>query len=187
MEGRIYQVMANRVLLEGQFRQHGYEDFKWLDPKDIKVSQWVRMKCMYGCSGYGSNASCPPNVPSIPECRHFFSEYSTAVMFHFAKKAEQPEERHAWTREVNEGLLELERTVFLSGYERVFLLFMDSCNLCEECPGEREDCDKPLQARPTPEAMGVDLFSTVRHYGDPIEVLSDYTKAMNRYAFLMIE
>ena len=42
-------------------------------------------------------------------------------------------------------------------------------------------------ARPTPEAMCVDVYSTVRQVGYPIHVLSEYTQAMNRYAFLLIE
>ncbi len=33
----------------------------------------------------------------------------------------------------------------------------------------------------------MDVFSTVRQAGYPIEVLSDYTQAMNRYAFMLIE
>jgi hypothetical protein len=35
--------------------------------------------------------------------------------------------------------------------------------------------------------MGVDVFSTVRQCGFPIQVLSDYAQVMNRYAFLLIE
>jgi hypothetical protein len=35
--------------------------------------------------------------------------------------------------------------------------------------------------------MAVDVFSTVRQIGYPIEVLADYCQAMNRYAFLLIE
>jgi hypothetical protein len=34
--------------------------------------------------------------------------------------------------------------------------------------------------------MAVDVFSTVRKAGYPIEVLADTSLAMNRYAFLMI-
>jgi hypothetical protein len=45
----------------------------------------------------------------------------------------------------------------------------------------------PRQARPSPESMAVDVFSTVRQVGYPIEVLSDYAQAMNRYAFLLLE
>jgi hypothetical protein len=37
------------------------------------------------------------------------------------------------------------------------------------------------------EALAVDVFSTVRKYGFPIEVLSDFSQAMNRYAFLLVE
>ncbi|MFH1102907.1 MAG: DUF2284 domain-containing protein [Pseudomonadota bacterium] len=58
--------------LEQLFARHGVSDFKWIDPKQIIVSQWVRMKCMFGCSEYGHNASCPPNVPSVSECERFF-------------------------------------------------------------------------------------------------------------------
>jgi hypothetical protein len=35
--------------------------------------------------------------------------------------------------------------------------------------------------------MAVDVYATVRQYGYPIEVLRDYSQAMNRYAFLLIE
>jgi hypothetical protein len=35
--------------------------------------------------------------------------------------------------------------------------------------------------------MAMDVFRTVRRYGFPIEVLSDYAQPMNRYALLLIE
>ena len=35
--------------------------------------------------------------------------------------------------------------------------------------------------------MAIDVFATVRKIGYPIEVLFDYSQAMNRYAFLLIE
>jgi predicted metal-binding protein len=179
--------MRNRKELEALFEKHGYTDLEWVRPKDIVVSQWVRMKCTFGCSNYGRNATCPPNVPSVSECRQFFDEYSAAVMFHFEKRVDEPEDRHAWSKGVNQALLELEREVFLSGYEKAFLLFMDSCSLCADCSGAREECKNPRSARPSPESMAVDVFSTVRGYGYPIQVLADYSQPMNRYAFLLIE
>jgi predicted metal-binding protein len=179
--------MSSRRELQSTFKKHGYTDFKWIQPEQIIVAQWVRVKCMFGCGDYGSNASCPPNVPSVAECRRFFDEYSVAAVFRFEKKVDQPQDRFAWTKKVNQGLLELEREVFLAGYQKAFLLFMDSCYLCAECPGAREECKNPRQARPAPEAMAVDVFSTVRQVGYPIEVLSEYSQPMNRYAFLLIE
>ena len=179
--------MTDRTALESLFARHGYSDFKWIDPADIVVAQWVRMKCTFGCGEYGRNACCPPNVPSVPECRQFFSEYRAAVVFHFEKAVDQPEDRHSWSKEVNQALLKLERDVFLAGHQKAFLLFMDSCHLCADCSGARAECKSPRLARPAPEALAVDVFSTVRHYGYPIAVLADYSQPMNRYAFLLID
>ena len=178
--------MSKRQELDTLFKTHGFEDFKWIDPGQIIVSQWVRMKCMFGCGEYGQNACCPPNVPSVSECERFFREYTDAVIFHFEKKVDKPEDRHAWSRKVNSRLSKLEREVFLSGCERVFLLFMDSCCICAECTGIREDCKAPRSSRPAPEAMAVDVYTTVRQFGYPIEVRTEYSQKMDRYAFLMV-
>jgi predicted metal-binding protein len=179
--------MNTQTQVEAILARHGYTDFKWIDPKSIVVAQWVRMKCMFGCSEYGQNACCPPNTPPVSECRKFFDEYGSAVILHFEKTVDKPEDRGAWTKQVNSKLLEVEREVFLSGYQKTFLLFMDSCGLCVDCAARREDCKNQSSARPTPEAMAVDVFATARQFGYPIEVLSDYAQAMNRYAFLLIE
>ena len=187
MENRSDIPLSNREKLEPLFQRLDYKDFRWIGPKKIIVSQWVRMKCQFGCGEYGQNACCPPNVPSVSECERFFREYTDAVIFRFEKKVDKPEERHAWSRKVNIELPKLERDVFLSGYERAFLLFMDSCGICPECAGEREKCKEPRSSRPTPEAMAVDVYSTVKQVGYPIEVRTDYSEKMNRYAFLMIE
>jgi hypothetical protein len=45
----------------------------------------------------------------------------------------------------------------------------------------------PRPGRPTLESMAIDVFSTVRKLGYPIEVLKDYSEEMNRYAILLIE
>ena len=86
-----------RKELEALFQEHGISDFKWINPKEIVVSQWVRMKCAFGCGEYGHNATCPPNTPSVAECERFFREYSEAAILHFPKKVKKPEDRHAWS------------------------------------------------------------------------------------------
>ena len=87
---------------------------------------------------------------------------------------------------ISKKLLKLEREVFLSGLVKAFMLPADNCNLCDDCVSSREDCKQPKLSRPPPEAMAVDVFSTARKAGYPIEVLSDYNQAMNRYAFLLV-
>ncbi len=179
--------MVDKKKLEEKFLAHGFTDFKWIDPRKIVTAMWVRMKCMYGCDEYGQTATCPPNVPSFSDCERFFSEYKEAVVFHFGKKVAKPEDRHKWTRKISLKLLKLEREVFISGFQKTFLLFLDSCTICAECTGSKEGCKEPEMARPTPEAMCMDVYSTVRQLGYPIQVLSDYDQEMNRYAFLLIE
>ena len=165
---------------------HDYSDYKWIDPKQIIVAQWVRMKCMFGCGEYGSGGACPPNTPPVPECERFFREYADDIILHFEGAMDKPEDRHAWSAKINDRLVKLERAVFLAGFERVFLLFMDSCCFCKECTGNRETCEKPRMARPAPEAMAVDVYSTVRRFGFEINVRTDYDQKMDRYAFLMV-
>jgi len=172
---------------EPLFREHGFPDFEWIDPGKIIVAQWIRLKCMFGCNEYGKNASCPPNTPLVAECERFFKEYSEAVVFHFEKIVDKPEDRFQWTKEVNLRLFALEREIFLVGYPKAFLLFMDSCYLCNDCQGLRNRCKNPKSARPTPEAMAVDVFATVKQIGYSINVLTDYSQKMDRYAFLMID
>jgi predicted metal-binding protein len=40
------------------FKKNGFDDYAWIDPKRIVVSQWVRLKCMFGYEEYGC-ATCP--------------------------------------------------------------------------------------------------------------------------------
>jgi predicted metal-binding protein len=173
--------------IDSILHDQGYTDFKWIDPQEIVVSQWVRLKCEFGCPSFGKAASCPPNTPTVEECRRFFSEYNHALVLHFQKVAPDKPERKTWSVRTNLKLVKLERAVFLAGFHKAFLLFMDSCELCAECVPNRADCKEPKQSRPSPEGMAVDVFSTVRKLGYPIDVLTDPSATMNRYAFLMVD
>jgi len=177
----------DKSALEKVFHNHGFDKFKWIDSTDIVVSQWVRFKCMFGCPSYGKKGSCPPNVPSIAECREFFSEYSNVIVFHIEGQLDNPEDRSKWSREINARLLEVEREVFLSGYQKAFLLFMDECRICSTCTGSRRECNNLKNSRPGPESLGMDVFSTVKKCGFPIQVLKDFSEKMNRFAFLLVD
>ena len=174
MDKKARLIKNKRKALENLFQQLGFSDFKWIKPEDIVVSQWVRMKCTFGCGEYGHNATCPPNTPSVAECERSFKEYSDAAIFHFVKKVKKPEDRHAWSRGLNLELSKLERDVFLSGFEKAFLLFMDSCSLCAECAGDRGKCKVLRTSMPSAESLAVDVYSTVKKYGFPIAPLTDY-------------
>jgi len=178
---------VNHPELDALFQKHGYADHKWIDPQEIVVAQWVRMKCMFGCGWYGVKAACPPNTPSVAECERFFREYRVGAIFHFQKKVKNFSEHHSWAKKENAKLIRLERAVFLAGFERVFLLNMTTCLGCRDCTGNMATCQNPPLARPTPEGMAVDVYSTARKFGFPLQVLPGYAQAMNRYAILLVQ
>jgi predicted metal-binding protein len=180
-------IVAENAKLDSLFDQLESSEYKWIDPKVVVVSRWVRMKCMFGCPTYGHVATCPPFVPTIEETKEFLGEYARGVIFRFAKKLEHPDDRKEWSRITHSKLVELEAKVFLSGYHKAFLLTLDECRLCRKCAGDRASCNFPKQARPSMESMGIDVFSTVKKCGFTIQVLENYTEEMNRYALLLIE
>jgi predicted metal-binding protein len=165
---------------------HGVDDFVWIDPRRIITAQWVRLKCMYGCASYGRKACCPPNTPTVAECERFLREYRDAVLFRIVAQFRKAEGRLPWNRQISSRLSRLERDIFVSGHERVFLLSPAGCALCAKCSGQRETCVLPASARPTPEAMAIDVYSTVRRFGYPIAVRRTVTDEQNRYGFLLI-
>ncbi len=181
--------MVRREQIEDLLQGYeGLTDHRWIDPsKQVVVAQWVRIKCTFGCVEYGRNACCPPSTPSVAECERLFGEYREAVLMCFRKQLDRPEDRHAWSPTINARLLELEREVFVAGHQKAFVLYMDSCGLCDSCASTRRGCKDLRAARPSPEAMAVDVFSTVRAAGMTIDVLADETQPMNRYALLLVE
>ena len=179
--------MQNQKRLEDLFIDNGFDDYQWIKGKDIKVSQWVRFKCMYGCNSYGKSSTCPPNVPTVNECERFFSEYSSAIIFHFNVKFEDSEQLKPWCKTINNKLAKLERDVFLAGFYKTFVLYVDECNICSTCTAERSECKNKKIARPCTEALAIDIYETVRNIGYPIQVLTDSKEEMNRYAILLIE
>ncbi len=177
----------DRKELGSVFAHFGFDDFKWIDGQDIVVKHWVRFKCRFMCDEYGASAVCPPNIPSVRDCREFFAEYDEVAILrkHMTYDARTSDE--VLFEVIDENLLELEEYLFFAGYYKVFALPMTVCYQCDECTGDIMSCKYKDKARPNPEALGVDVFQTVRNVGYPLEVLKRSGQEMNRYAFLLIE
>lgn len=165
----------------------GFPDFRWIDGSKIAVAQWVRLKCIYACDNFGQAANCPPNVPTVEECERFFSEYERIAVIHLEISGADWGSALEPRRDINERLIALERDVFLAGYHKALVLPAGTCRVCAECATTRAGCVHPESGRPTPEALAMDVFATVRSLGYPIEVLTDRSQMMNRYAFLLVE
>ncbi len=176
----------NKSKIEKIITRFPFKEFKWIGPDDIVIAQWVRMKCLYGCGETGRPA-CPPNLPSIEACRELIHEYRHILIFHFRKDVKYGDYPKKWAKDLTSQLLDLEKQIFLSGYHKTFLLSASSCNLCSECKADKKSCKHPLLLRPCPEALGIDVFETVRNLSYSIEVLREDSSVMNRYAFILVE
>jgi predicted metal-binding protein len=172
--------------VEDLLRQSGYHDFCWLAGAQLPVCQWVRFKCRYGCPNYGRLAACPPEVPNLDACRELFGEYRHVAVIRLCACASGMDEDAQWNRQASQGLLALERAVFLAGFPKVLVLFPGPCRLCEVCTGDRNACRRPADVRPSPEALGVDLFGAVRLAGYDLRILQHTDQPMARFAFLLV-
>lgn len=176
----------NKEKIENYIHNFGFSDFKWIDPQEISVAQWVRVKCEFGCSDYGLGA-CPPNTPTVDECRNFFKDYNQGLVIRLTKLADKDNYPSDWSGEMTNKLLELERKIFLAGFQKAFLLNQTCCCLCKDCSGDRVNCRDKRKSRPSPEAFAVDVYKTVRNIGMEINVVNENPSEMNRIAILLIE
>ena len=146
-----------------------------LDPRRVQTAQWVRMKCQFGCGGYGSCLTCPPHSPTPGQTRELLDCYLVGYLIYWGHESGG-----------RKALAEIERRVFLMGFYKAFALASGPCELCGECNLE-ERCLHPYQARPSMEACGIDVFQAARQAGLPIRVVTDRDQTPNFYSLLLVE
>ncbi|MBN2350670.1 MAG: DUF2284 domain-containing protein [Bacteroidales bacterium] len=178
--------MIDKNNIESIIIHQGFRDFVWIDPREIVVAHWVRVKCIFGCKDYGLG-TCPPNTPSVNECALFFKEYKSGLIIRLNKFADKNDYPSEWSEEMTNSLLDIERKIFLSGFQKVFLLNQTCCSLCKDCPGNRLDCKDKGRSRPSPESFAVDVYKTAKNAGIEISVVSENPSEINRIAILLIE
>jgi len=156
----------------------GAREAKIISPQSVVTAEWVRLKCQYGCGGYGQSLTCPPYSPTPEQTRRMLDCYQTAVLLHF--------DEH-WGP-VRKTVAELEKELFLSGYYKAFAFACGGCEFCDQCDAIKGGrCRYPRQARPAMEASGIDVYATARNNGYPIEVVTSRTCKQNYYGLVVIE
>jgi predicted metal-binding protein len=155
----------------------GAAEAKMIAPVTVVTAPWVRLKCQYGCGGWGQRLTCPPYSPTPEQTRNVLNCYTTAILVHVPGEGN-------W-RSIKQIVADLEREVFLAGNYKAFAFGSGPCDLCDEC--NLEDCEHPHQARPAMEAAGIDVFATARGNGYPIDVVKDHSCPQNYYGLVLVE
>jgi predicted metal-binding protein len=159
----------------------------------IVVDERVRLKCNVPvCKNYNVCLMCPPNVMPLDEFRNVLARFQKALIVQIAYDVPDwmLERIHAAedlaTLYTDDAYLKgwdqtylaakntldtiaarLEADAFKKGLKFATAFSAGKCTLCEACAGVGNRCRNPYKARPSMEAMGIDVGETARNAGLP--------------------
>ncbi len=169
---------------------------KAIPASDVFTDERVRLKCLVPlCDNYGRHLLCPPNVLSVEEFRKVVAAYSTAIIIQLEadydstdksssrlsksleRRVEAETGKGRWEKMLHSIVTEVEAAAFKRGFYLAAGLVGSECVLCPECVGHgsASECRHPFQARPSMQAMGIDVVKTCKEAGMPVN-LSSSTK-----------
>lgn len=181
-------------------KEWGAANAKAFDAKDVTVDERVRLKCQVPiCSGYGASLMCPPNVMPLVDFIKVLAKYQYAILVQVncpIPQEMQPmiasestdvtdlyqneEFLSSYNESIKQTKMELhkltnrvEAAAFSMGYRFATGFIGGQCILCEECVAQgsnNEPCRHPFRARPSMEAMGIDVFQTAYNAGLPFDI-----------------
>jgi predicted metal-binding protein len=154
-----------------------------VDTRNVVVGNWVRLKCQYGCGGYGECLTCPPYSPTPEYTRKMIGEYSKGLLIQIENITLMDRPRPG--PRLRKIVADLEREIFLDGYYKAFGMASGPCRFCKTCD-TNEPCKHPYKARPSMEACGIDVYQTARNCGFELEVVRTEDCSYSYVALLLI-
>jgi len=178
--------------------------------RDVIVDERVRLKCRVPvCRNYDACLMCPPNVMPLDEFRATLAQYKKALLLQISYVVPESmlERIHAsedlaslykdeeylkgWEktyavvkRKLDVIAERLEAAAFKEGLKYATALSAGKCTLCEECVGAGNRCRNPYKARPSMEAMGIDVGETARNAGLSFKESADDRIVLNALILL---
>ncbi|RJP17802.1 MAG: DUF2284 domain-containing protein [Candidatus Abyssobacteria bacterium SURF_5] len=141
----------------------------------VVTDERVYYKCLYGCPNYNSSKMCPPNTPPPTEFEKALRKYGWGILV------------KTRPHEINDIVVAVEREAFLLGHYLALGLRGGPCPLCSECTDPAEHCRNPEKARPAMEAVGIDVFATLKNAGIPAELKKDSEDEWFFHGLILVE
>ena len=158
-----------------------------IDAGRIVIDGRVQLKCRYPpCLFYGKNIMCPPYTPSAKEFREYTAKYKHAIIVQIETTIEEETKRRvkskgaklkelwkdnelfergrAGWKKLVDVVSAVEREAFNKGYYLSLGLTAGTCRLCATCD-PKLPCKHPSEARPSMEAVGIDVQKTTKNAG----------------------
>ena len=153
----------------------------------------VSLKCQIPrCAHFGRNLMCPPNCVKPEEFAKSLERYKFGILVQakiitdpasverrlgatslveVIKDEDYRRQLRASTRLFEVMLTKLEKDAQMMGHRFALALSGGTCSLCDECAGisPGEPCRHPFEARPSMEAVGIDVIMTAEKAGLGVE------------------
>lgn len=166
--------------------EKGATHAKQIHPSSVVTAPWVRLKCQCGCGNYGRSHFCPPETSTPENTRTILDAYQRAILFH--KEAPMTQDRGKRFKKYYDMLVNLEGEMFKDGYYTAFVFLAGPCMLCKQCTKLQGDlCNFRHKARPSMEAVGIDVYQTARNNGFFIQPLREKTETQNTYCLMLVD
>ena len=164
----------NLLLLQREARALGASDAAVIQAKEIPIEDAIVELCRPpACQSYGTSANCPPFVMSPGDARTWIAEFDSGLFFKvdvppetlFTKEHDRP------FRKIFQIASRLAQRATERGWTNTGRLGAGSCKslFCPEKPcaalGNTGTCCFPDLARPSMEAIGINVFTLARIVG----------------------
>jgi predicted metal-binding protein len=151
-----------------QALQAGALEAKIIPVGKVVAAEWVRLKCQFGCSGFGKRLCCPPRTPTPEQMRQVLSDYQRALIYSYTCTPDDYVPRRLRMQQL---VPRIERAAFLDGHYKAFGLMAGPCRLCKVC-NVKGRCRHSELARPSMESCGIDVYATARRSGIRLDVVT---------------
>jgi len=174
----------NAEILQQEAMRLGAGDAKVIRATDIPVQDAIVEMCAPpACSSYGKSANCPPFVMTPPEARTLISQFDEAVFFKIDVEPRVlfSEEQFRPFGEIFRIASRLEQRAMELGWKRSWGLGAGSCKpvFCHDAPCaaliDGGKCRFPDLARPSMEAIGINVFRLAKRVHWPIHHITRLT------------
>lgn len=171
----VSEIQRHLRKLEAHAKKIGAVTAKRIRVEQVVVDERVYYKCLYGCPSYDSSKMCPPNTPLPRDFEEALRKYRWGIIV------------KTRPHEINDVVVEMERQAFLLGHYLALGLRGGPCMLCEECTDPDETCRHPEKARPSMEALGIDVFATLKNAGISIGLKKDTEDEWFFHGLILVE
>ena len=123
-------------------------------------------------------------------------QYEHALLIGFRGRTVDILQHH---KKMNKALFKLEKAAFFKGFVKAVVFAAGTCLLCKKCIIQEEDlkgmpaevarryCRHKNKARPSMEAVGIDVFATAHNAGLELEVINeDNSEKMRHFGLILL-